>query len=635
MGFRSSFMKDKNSTIGFIILGALLLGYIFYNQRQEEAYLKVKKAREDSIALVHQREADSLGVSVPAGQADSAATAVASPVVQDTVINHSGVFVSAPGSGQLTTVETDLLRISFNSQGGRPAKVELKKFKAYTGDPLMLQDAPYNNLGLQFMTTDNRLVNTASLNFTLTKDDLLADSSREVQYRLYAGSQDKYLQYTYVLHPGKYMLEFKIQAVGLGGVIRPTDGKISLLWHSQADQQERDSTLEQRYTQIYYGVNNDELDYFTLERTPDKKVDQPIQWLSFKQQFFNQAFVADKENFTNVSYESKVPKDSGGYIARTGVTFGIPYSPSADFSFPMRIYYGPNNYYILKAYHIGLENVIPLGYGLYAFAKYINKWLFLPLFVFLGKLFGGNWGIVIIFMTVVIRLLIAPLTYKSYVSQAKMKALKPELDELKKKYKGDQQKFGMEQMKLYRQVGVSPLGGCMPMLLQLPIFAGLYCLFESCIQVRGESFLWVKDLSIYDSIAQLPFKIPFYGDHVSLLTLLMTATSLVLAVFNKSMTAGAAGQDNPMIKYMPYIMPIFFLGFFNSMAAALTLYYFISNLITIIIQWVIMNYIIDEKKLHAQMEEHKKKAPQKSKLMQRIEQAQKQQQAMAQQKGRR
>jgi YidC/Oxa1 family membrane protein insertase len=628
-------MKDKNSTIGFIILGALLLGYIFYNQRQEEAYLKVKKAREDSIALVHQREADSLGVSVPAGQTDSAAPAAAPPVAQDSVINHSGVFASAPGSGQLTTVETDLLRISFSSQGGRPAKVELKKFKAYTGGPLMLQDASYNNLGLQFMTTDNRLVNTASLNFTLTKDDLLADSSREVQYRLYAGSQDKYLQYTYVLHPGKYMLDFKIQAVGLGGVIRPTDGKISMLWHSQADQQERDSTLEQRYTQIYYGVNNDELDYFTLERTPDKKVDQPIQWLSFKQQFFNQAFVADKDNFTNVSYESKVPKDSGGYIARTRVTFGIPYSPSADFSFPMRIYYGPNNYYILKAYHIGLENVIPLGYGLYAFAKYINKWLFLPLFVFLGKLFGGNWGIVIIFMTVVIRLLIAPLTYKSYVSQAKMKALKPELDELKKKYKGDQQKFGMEQMKLYRQVGVSPLGGCMPMLLQLPIFAGLYCLFESCIQVRGESFLWVKDLSIYDSIAQLPFKIPFYGDHVSLLTLLMTATSLVLAVFNKSMTAGAAGQDNPMIKYMPYIMPIFFLGFFNSMAAALTLYYFISNLITIIIQWVIMNYIIDEKKLHAQMEEHKKKAPQKSKLMQRIEQAQKQQQAMAQQKGRR
>lgn len=629
---------DKNSTIGFIVLGLLLLGYIFYNQKSEEAYMAAKKAREDSIALVHSRKADSLGVSVPAPAmaADTSATQAASaPVDTAAAAAPAGVFAgAATGPGKETVVGNDLISITFDSKGARPRIVRLKTFKAYTGGPLMLQDAPYNNLTLQFMTTAHQMVNTADLNFQLVKNEQLTDSSTEVVYRLYGGSQDQYLQYTYVLHPGKYMLDFGIKAVGLQDVISPTDGNIFMLWHSQANQQERDSSLEQHYTQIYYGVNNEELDYFTLERTPDKNVGQPIQWLSFKQQFFNQAIIADK-NFSNVSYESQVPKDSGGYIARTSVKFSIPYTPSADFSFPMRVYYGPNDYYILKAYHLGLENVIPLGYGLYAFAKYINKWLFLPLFVMLGKLFGGNWGIVIIFMTVVIRLLIAPLTYKSYVSQAKMKALKPELDELKAKFKGDQQKFGMEQMKLYRQVGVSPLGGCMPMLLQLPIFAGLYCLFESCIQVRGESFLWVKDLSMYDSIAHLPFKIPFYGDHVSLLTLLMTITSLILAVFNKNMTSAAAGQDNPMIKYMPYIMPVFFLGFFNSMAAALTLYYFISNLITIIIQWVIMTYIIDEKKLHAQMQEHKKKAPQKSKLMQRIEAAQKQQQSVAQQKGRR
>lgn len=630
---------DKNSTIGFIVLGLLLLGYIFYNQKSEQAYLAAKKAREDSIALVHSRQADSLGVSVPAPVAaaagDTATNALATMQSDSASQAPASIFgATVTGAGKETTVENDLLRVTFDSKGGRPTQVELKTFKAYTGGPLLLRDAPYNDLTLQFMTTDHRMVNTTDLNFELVKNTQLPDSSLQVAYRLYAGGPDHYLQYSYTLHPGKFMVDFNIQAVGLQNVISPTDGNIFMLWHAQANQQERDSSLEQRYTQIYYGVNNEELDYFTLERTPNKNVGQPVQWLSFKQQFFNQAIIADK-NFSNVAYESQVPKDSGGYIARTSVKFSIPYTPSADFSFPMRVYYGPNDYYILKAYHIGLENVIPLGYGLYAFAKYINKWLFLPLFVMLGKLFGGNWGIVIIFMTVVIRLLIAPLTYKSYVSQAKMKALKPELDALKEKFKGDQQKFGMEQMKLYRQVGVSPLGGCMPMLLQLPIFAGLYCLFESCIQVRGESFLWVKDLSMYDSIAHLPFKIPFYGDHVSLLTLLMTATSLILAVFNKSMTSAAAGQDNPMIKYMPYIMPIFFLGFFNSMAAALTLYYFISNLITIIIQWVIMNYIIDEKKLHAQMEEHKKKAPQKSKFMQRLEAAQKQQQSMAQQKGRR
>lgn len=632
---------DKSSTLGFIILGALLLGYIYYNQRSEEAYMASKKAREDSIALVHQREADSLGVSVPAvsdttaNGAPAAVAAAAIPQDSNAVIGKLGVFASAAsGAVKMTTIENDLLRVTFDSKGGRPAKVQLKTFKSYTGGPLLLRDAPYNNLSLQFMTTDHHLINTSDLNFQLVKNEQLGDSSHQIQYRLYAANQQQYLQYTYVLHRGKYMMDFKVEAFGLEGIISPTDGNIFMLWHSQANQQEQDSSLEKRYTQMHYGVNNEELDYFTLERTPNKKIGQQIQWLSFKQQFFNQSIIADR-NFSDVSYESQVPKDSGTYIARTSVKFSIPYAPSSAFSFPMQIYYGPNDYYILKAYHIGLENNIQLGYGLYAFAKYINKWLFLPLFVFLGKLFGGNWGIVIVFMTVVIRLLIAPLTYKSYVSQAKMKALKPELDELKAKFKGDQQKFGMEQMKLYRQVGVSPLGGCMPMLLQLPIFAGLYCLFESCIQVRGQSFLWVKDLSMYDSIAHLPFKIPFYGDHVSLLTLLMTITSLVLALFNKNMTSAAAGQDNPMIKYMPYMMPIFFLGFFNSMAAALTLYYFISNLITIIIQWVIMNYIIDEKKLHAQMQEHKKKAPQKSKLMQRIEQAQKQQQSMAQGKTRR
>lgn len=629
---------DKNSTLGFLVLGALLLGYIFYNQRAEQAYLETKKAQEDSIALVHQQRADSLGVSVPVSDKDSVAqpAAAATPAADSTGKSlQLGAFAAAAAvdSAKKTSVETDLLKITFTSRGARPESVELKDFKVYDGGDVILKNAPYNNLALQFLTTDHKLINTSDLDFQLVKNELGPDSSHRIQYRAYAGNQQQYLQFTYTVHPHEYMLDFDIQASGLQGLISPANGNIDLLWRVQADKLERDSVWERRYTQIYYGVNNDELDYFTLERHPDNKVDQQVQWLSFKQQFFNQAIIADK-NFSSVSYSSRVPEDSFQYIARSDIKFAIPYTPSADFSFPMRIYYGPNDYYILQSYHIGLENVIPLGYGLYAFAKYINKWLFLPLFVFLGKLFNGNWGIVIIFMTVVIRLLIAPLTYKSYVSQAKMKVLKPELDELRAKYKGDQQKFGMEQMKLYRQVGVSPLGGCMPMLLQLPIFAGLYCLFQSIIQVRGQSFLWINDLSMYDSIAHLPFSIPFYGNHVSLLTILMTVTSLMMTLFNKNMTMAGAGQDNPMIKYMPYLMPIFFLGFFNSMAAALTLYYFISNLITLLIQFVIMHYIIDDKKLHAQMQEHKKKAPQKSKLMQRIEQAQKQQQAMAQQRGR-
>lgn len=616
---------DRNTMWGFLLMGILVVGYFYYSQRAQQSYLKSKQATADSLAKVQQRRADSIRALHPEALPDSAALAADSASGDSSAV-AGGLFASAPGEPGTITVENDLLKVTFTSLGGHPEKVELKHFKSHTGDPLMLVDAKYNDINLQFLSTDHRLVNTAGLNFRLVRNEQLPDSSQVVQYRLYGANPQQFLEYTYTLHPGQYMVDFNLRANGLEGLISPADSGITLVWHGQANQLEQDSVIEKRYTQIYYGFDNKELDYFTLERSPDKAVDQPVQWLSFKQQFFNRTLVA-KQHFSRVSYKSLVPKDTAaGYVARTEVRFSIPYSPSPAFSFPMQIYYGPNDYYVLKSYHMGLEEVIPLGYGIYAFAKYLNKWIFLPLFVLLGKIFG-SWGVVIIFMTIAIRLLISPLTYKSYLSQAKMKVLKPELDELKAKYKGDQQKFGMEQMKLYRTVGVSPLGGCMPALLQLPIFASLYCLFQSSIEVRHQSFLWANDLSMYDSIAQLPFKIPFYGDHVSLFTLLMTLTSLVLALYNQNMTSAAAGQDNPMIKYMPYLMPVFFLGFFNSLPAALTLYYFISNLITIVIQWVIQKYIIDDAKLHAQMQEKKKSPVPKSKFMQRLEQVQKQQQA--------
>ncbi len=640
--------SDKNTLIGFVILGALLIGYIFYNQKSEESYMKAKKAKEDSIALVQQKIADSLGVSAAAKtdtlqSADSLVAAQSKPVTQEGANltpsgnEKYGVFADAAGTPEKEiTLSNGLFTITFTSKGARPKQVVLNDFESYNNSALQLVSGPYNDLNLQFLTTSQKLINTSDLNFDLISNKMLPDSTQQVEYRLYAGNKDHYLQYTYVIHPDQYMLDFNVQAVGLQGLISPTNGAIRLHWNMQANQQEKDPEIEKRYTQVYYGVNNDELDYWTLERHPDKDLDQKIQWLSFKQQFFNRTLIG-KKDFSKVSYKSEVSKDedSTGYIARLDVTFDLPYAPSDHFSFPMQLYYGPNDYYVLKSYHMGLENVVPLGYGIYTFAKYINKWLFLPLFIFLGKIFGGNWGIVIIFMTIVIRLLISPLTYKSYLSQAKMKALKPELDELKEKYKGDQQKFSMAQMNLYRQVGVSPLGGCLPMLLQLPIFAGLYCLFQSVIQVRHQSFLWITDLSRYDSILQLPFHIPLYGNHVSLLTILMTITSLFMALYNTNMTSMSAGQNNPMMKYMPYMMPIFFLGFFNSMAAALTLYYFISNLITLIIQLVIQKFIIDDEKIHAELQAKKKQKPQKSKLMQRMEEMQKQQQASARQRNQR
>jgi YidC/Oxa1 family membrane protein insertase len=316
---------------------------------------------------------------------------------------------------------------------------------------------------------------------------------------------------------------------------------------------------------------------------------------------------------------------SGNIVGQTFTTLEIPYNRAHDFSFPVEIYYGPNHYKTLKSFDIGLENIIPLGSGIFAFVKYVNKWIIIPVFNFLSG-FIGNYGIIIILLTIFIRLIIAPFTYQSYVSQAKMKVLKPELDELRAKHGDDQQAFGMEQMKLFKSAGVNPLGGCLPALLQLPILVAMYSFFPSSIELRQESFLWAKDLSTYDSIMNLPFTIPFYGNHISLFTLLMTATSLVLAFYNR----GMADQSNPVMKYMPYIFPIMLLGIFNRTAAALTFYYFLSNVISILLQWVLQTFVINHDKIHAQIQENKKKPVSKSKSQERLEEMQKRQQGMQQ-----
>lgn len=616
---------DKNSVLGYLLLGVLLIGYIVYTNKQEKAYMALKKAQQDSVALVHKKQQDSLAALAPI-KADPLKEARFDSLRK---VGEYGIFATADtGAGVLSTVDNGLLHVQFSSRGGRPVFVELDKFKSYDGRQVNLVDGNYNDLGLRFLTQENKLINTNNLNFQLVENDTLSDGSKVLKYRLYAGSNQQFIEFAYTLPRNKYMIDFNIRLVGMQGLISPDNNQMSLLWDAQANQQEDDPTVERNYTQVYYQMTNADEDYFSLIKTSSKDVAQALHWISFKQQFFNRTFIAPN-GFTKAEINTSLGKDTTHYIGRSSIVLHVAYTPGEQFTFPMQVYYGPNDYDLLKAYHIGLEHIIPLGYGLESFAKYINRWLFLPLFIFLGKIFG-NWGIVIIFMTIVIRLLISPLTYKSYVSQAKMKVLKPELDELKAKFKDDQQRFSMEQMKLFRTAGVSPLGGCVPMVLQIPIFFSLYFLFQSAIEVRHKSFLWVPDLSTYDSIAHLPFSIPLYGDHVSLLTLLMTATSLIMAVYNKNMTM-SPGQDNPALKYMPYIMPIFFLGFFNRMAAALTLYYFISNLITLIIQWVIQHFIIDEKKIHAQIQENKKRGPQKSKFMERLEQVQKQQ---AQTKGR-
>ncbi|MGE5106044.1 MAG: membrane protein insertase YidC, partial [Sphingobacteriales bacterium] len=295
---------------------------------------------------------------------------------------------------------------------------------------------------------------------------------------------------------------------------------------------------------------------------------------------------------------------------------------------PLQLFYGPNDYKLLKSYNIGMHNIINLGQGIYAFVKYLNRWIVMPVFNFLKGIFS-SYGIVIMLLTIFIRLLISPLTYKSYYSGAKMKVLRPEIDELKKKFGHDQQLMSVEQMKLFRTAGVNPLGGCIPALFQIPIFFALFSFFNSSIDLRGQSFLWSTNLAAYDSIANLGFNMPFYGNHVSLFTITATITSFLISWYSMSQTPDTG---NPMMKYMPYIFPVILLGIFNSLPSALTWYYTVSNVITLVLQLIIQKVIIDEKKIHAEIQLNKTKPKAKSKWQERLEQMQDAQKQAQQQK---
>lgn len=603
---------DRNSVIGFALLGVLFVGYIFFNNKQQGA-AKKEKDRQDSLANLNKPKPVDTAAYTTGGAADSSKLA-----------STYGTFAGAAnGALQTAVLENEVLKITFSNQGGQPSQVQLKKFKDFEGKPLLLVNGSVNRISLQVPANNNTLLNTADLFFTGGTVQKLADGSQAISYRLPTSNPDQYLEYVYTLKQDGYAVDLDIHAIGLENVLPASQKTLSLQWDSENDKQEKDMQNERQNNQVHYRDADGKHDYFTLSRTGTQKWDNKLQWVSVKQQFFNTTFIARKDAFFgSADISTRVP-ESGNIVGQTYTKLELPYNRAHDFSFPIEIYYGPNHYKTLKSFDIGLESIIPLGSGIFAFVKYVNKWIIIPVFNFLSG-FIGNYGLIIILLTVFIRLLIAPFTYQSYVSQAKMKVLKPEIDELKAKYAEDQQTFGMEQMKLFKSAGVNPLGGCLPALMQLPILVAMYSFFPSSIELRQESFLWAKDLSAYDSILNLPFEIPFYGNHVSLFTLLMTATSLMLAFNNR----GMADQSNPVMKYMPYVFPIMLLGIFNRLASALTFYYFLSNVISIGLQWVIQKFFVNHDKIHAQIQENKKKPASKSKWQGKLEEMQKKQQDM-------
>ena len=426
----------------------------------------------------------------------------------------------------------------------------------------------------------------------------------------------------YTLPADDYMMRCSISLTGMSATAIP------ITLQTKGLKTEKDIGYERgggSVTQVYYKNKNGDGDYFSLRAEEKTQHDEgTCNWVGFRKQYFSTALISD-DGFSRMDLKFAAKTDSAkedsNVVAQYQAKMELPLRAGGTAqTAALKWYIGPNDFHTLQSYKIGLEDMVPLGYGIMAFVKYINKFALIPIFYFLAS-FIGNYAIIIMLMTIFIRLILSFFTYKSYLSSAKMRVLKPELDALRIKTGDDQQKFSMEQMTLYKSAGVNPLGGCLPMVFQLPILLSMYYMFPSFIEFRQQHFLWCNDLSTYDSIANFGFAIPWYGDHVSLFTLLMTASSLFLAIYNRNMTP--QDPNNPMMKYMPFVFPIILMGMFNKMAAALTFYYTFSNVLSIAQQFIIQKYFIDEKVIHAQLQENKNKPVTPSKWSQRLEEMQK------------
>jgi len=596
---------DRNTIIGFLLIGAMLITMFVVNSRSRLKYEGEQKRIQDSIAALQPRP-DTAKARLDSIKVDSIKT-----------IKVQQSIGSTTATAQSVTVENEVMKISFTSKGAQPQMVTLKKFQRFDGSPVVIQKGNFNKFTYKVAGGNNLTMESADIIFNTQPVVKNNDGSQSVSFTTGDSSGHRKITHRFTLKPNDYMVDFDIAINGASSLIG--QNKLSLLWQTQADQIEKDHAYEQAQTEICF-LENKEYDFERAASGGRKVLGAQVNWIAQKQQFFIAALSAPN-NFSGAEINWAASADTNSFIAQTTVNTHISLKPGENLNIPLHFYYGPSDYNILKKYGNQMQNIVPYGSGVFAFVKYINRHVLLPVFNYLKDNIASM-GMVILLLTLFIRLITSPILYKSYLSRAKMKVLKPEVDQLKEKLtdpktgKYDQQAFGMEQMKLWRSAGVNPLGGCIPALLQIPIFMSLYYFFQSNIDLRGKHFLWAEDLAAYDSILKLPFSIPFYGDHVSLFTITATVTSMLISIYSMSQMQD---NSNPVMKYMPYIFPIMLLGVFNRLPSALTWYYTISNTITLILQIVIQKYIINHDKILAQLNENKKKPQKQSKLQERIQ----------------
>ena len=525
---------------------------------------------------------------------------------------------AAKGSDELITLQNDKIEVNISPKGGRIFSIRLKEYKTWDKRDLILFNGDSTVFGFNFFTVDNRAIQTNNLYFTPVDErkNINATTQPEsVILRLKAG-EERYIEYKYTLAPGKYSIDYNVTFRSLENIIASNQKSLTLDWQMYIPQQEQGRQNEENYTTIKYKYYQDDVDGLRLRSTKEvEKADitTKLSWVAFQDQFFSSVLITN-DYFINGSVTSTRTLNSPKYIRYFTAELGVPFDPAAGSSLSMKLYYGPNHISTLRKEGMQLEKLVFLGKNIIG---WINRFIIIPIFNWLEK-YIGSYGIIILILTIFIKIVLLPLTFKSYQSQAKMLVLKPLVDEIGKKYsrKEDAMKKQQETMNLYKRAGVNPMGGCLPMLLQMPILFAMFRFFPVSIELRQEAFLWAKDLSTYDSILTLPFKIPIYGDHVSLFTLLMTASTLI----TMKMTGSTGSQDQPGMKMMTYMMPVMFMLILNNFSSGLTYYYFLANILTYI-QNLISKRFIDASKVLATLEENKKKPLKKSKWQQRLEEA--------------
>ncbi len=618
---------DRNTIIGISLIFVLFVVWQqFFVVPEARKQAEAQKRRQDSIALAQTRQ-DSLAP--PAQVSDSivpepAAVEVPSAVTDTQRTATYGAFAdAAQGEEQFVSLENDLLRLVFSNKGGRIVSAELKNFRKISEDerkrevesPLLLLSDPQDKFEyiLPVNGTANGAVRTSDLYFEVQQSD------NTLTFKANAG-EGRFFEQIYTIEAGSYKIDYRIRMEGLHTVLDKNVQQIQLEWVNFLDKLEKNTQYERTYSSLYYKPETEHYNYLSYTADVNKDFsDKPLKWVAYSNQFFNSSLIA-REQFAGARLEAQQFDINAAHLKKLRSELLIPFDQSASTSFAMDFYIGPNEFNRLRAIGYELEDVIPFGWSVFGT---INRWIIRPVFNFLSQFIGSK-GIVILFLTLFVKLALYPLTYRMLYSQSKMGALKPQLESLREKFKDDQQQIQVETMKIYRENGVNPLGGCLPMLLQMPIWFALYRFFPAAIEFRQASFLWATDLSSYDVFFRLPFEIPLgFGSHVSLFTLLWAVTTLIYTYYS---TRHMDMSANPAMKYMQYIMPIMFLGFFNSFASGLTCYLLFSNLLNIGQTIITKNYIIDQEKIKRELEAYRKKPKKKGGFQERLEAAMKEQQ---------